>query len=104
MPAKKRVNATSIVNLAATLTEMRHRSRRTQAEVAAEMGTTQTAIARLESGRLSPNVQTLQNYARANGFCLEIGFVAGPDINPPRTGCIMIVEGDPQKMVPAETV
>lgn len=57
------------------------------------MGTTQTSIARLESGRQSPNVQTLQNYARANGFCLEIGFIAADESDDPsKTGCVLIVD------------
>ena len=49
----------------------------TQAEVAARVGTTQSAIARLESpsGSHSPSVGTLQKYARALGFKLEIRLV-----------------------------
>ena len=50
----------------------------TQAEVAAR-GTTQSAIARLESGaaRHSPSISTLQRYARALGYRLEIKLVKG---------------------------
>lgn len=49
----------------------------TQAEVAERMGTTQSAIARLESpsSRHSPSVETLQRYARALGCRIEIKFV-----------------------------
>ena len=49
----------------------------TQAEVAKRVGTTQSAIARLESGarKHSPSVATLQRYARALGFRLEIKLV-----------------------------
>lgn len=49
----------------------------TQAEVAERIGTTQSAIARLESpsGRHSPSVETLQKYARALGCRVEIRFV-----------------------------
>lgn len=49
----------------------------TQAEVAARVGTTQSAIARLESGarRHSPSVATLQKYARALGYRVELKFV-----------------------------
>ena len=45
----------------------------TQAEVALRMGTTQSAIARLESGKGkgSPSLATLQKYARALGYRLE---------------------------------
>lgn len=51
----------------------------TQEEVAARIGTTQSAIARLESptsGRF-PSVATLQKYAHALGCRLEIRFVPG---------------------------
>lgn len=47
----------------------------TQAELAERMGTTQSAIARLESGRVSPTVETLQKYARALGKRLRIEMV-----------------------------
>ena len=46
----------------------------TQADFAARVGTTQSAIARLESAapRHSPSVATLQRYARALGYRLEV--------------------------------
>ena len=49
----------------------------TQAEVASLVGTTQSAIARLESptSSHSPSVGTLQKYARALGFKVEIRLV-----------------------------
>jgi transcriptional regulator with XRE-family HTH domain len=49
----------------------------TQAEVAARIGTTQSAIARLESGKgkPSPSILTLQKYARAVGCHLELRLV-----------------------------
>jgi transcriptional regulator with XRE-family HTH domain len=49
----------------------------TQAEVAELVGTTQSAIARLESpsSSHSPSVVTLQKYARALGCRVEIKFV-----------------------------
>ena len=55
----------------------RARSGLTQADVAARVGTTQSAIARLESGarKHSPSIATLQRYARALGFRLEIRLV-----------------------------
>jgi transcriptional regulator with XRE-family HTH domain len=54
----------------------------TQAEVAARVGTTQSAIARLESASSnhSPSVVTLQKYARALGYRVEIKLV--PDTSP----------------------
>ncbi|MBI2396817.1 MAG: helix-turn-helix transcriptional regulator [Xanthomonadales bacterium] len=49
----------------------------TQAEVAARAGTTQSAIARLESAesKHSPTIATLQKYARALGYTVEIRLV-----------------------------
>jgi len=46
----------------------------TQEELAKRMGTTQSAIARLESGKgkHSPTLATLQKYARALGCHLEV--------------------------------
>jgi transcriptional regulator with XRE-family HTH domain len=51
----------------------------TQAEVAARIGTTQSAIARLESAeaRHSPSIATLQRYAKALGYKLQVRFVKG---------------------------
>ena len=47
----------------------------TQAEVARRLGTTQSAIARLESGRVSPSFATLRRYAEATGARLTVGLV-----------------------------
>ena len=49
----------------------------TQSEVAARCGTTQSAIARLESGarRHSPSIATLQRYANALGYSVELKLV-----------------------------
>ncbi len=84
-------NDTSTQRLADALVQMRSHSRLTQKEVAARMATTQAAIARLESGVQSPSVRTLLSYARANGFCLEIGFVRSPGAVE-KTGCILVIE------------
>lgn len=46
-----------------------------QAELATKIGTTQSAIARLESGRVSPSLTTLRRYAEATGRQLKVGFV-----------------------------
>ena len=50
----------------------------TQAEVAERIGTTQSAIARLESGRgkHSPSIATLEKYAHALGCRLELRLVS----------------------------
>ena len=52
----------------------------TQAEVADRIGTTQSAVARLESGRgkHSPSLATLQKYAHALGCRLELRLVNEP--------------------------
>ncbi len=47
----------------------------TQAEVAGRLGTTQSAIARLEGGRASPSFATLRRYAEAIGARLTVGLV-----------------------------
>jgi transcriptional regulator with XRE-family HTH domain len=49
----------------------------TQAEVAKRIGTTQSAVARLESGRgkHSPSLATLQKYAHALGCRLELRLI-----------------------------
>ncbi|MHB8869089.1 MAG: helix-turn-helix transcriptional regulator [Thermoleophilia bacterium] len=49
----------------------------TQEEVAASMGTTKSAVSRLEGGgRHSPSVKTLKRYAKAVGCEVEIRLVA----------------------------
>jgi DNA-binding XRE family transcriptional regulator len=55
----------------------RARAGLTQAEVAKKVGTTQSAIARLESGarKHSPSIATLQRYARALGYRVQIKLV-----------------------------
>ena len=49
----------------------------TQAEVAERIGTTQSAVARLESAaaKHSPSIATLQKYARALGYRVEVRLV-----------------------------
>lgn len=60
--------------LAAALLSARDRAGLTQAQVARRMKTTQTAVARLEGGRLNPSTRTLARYAQATGHRLVIGF------------------------------
>lgn len=52
----------------------RARSRLSQAEIASRMGTTESAVSRLESGRVKPSTRTLERYARATGHKLHISF------------------------------
>lgn len=60
--------------LASALIEARSQADMTQGQVAQAMGTTQTAIARLESGRSMPSTRTLQRFAKATGMRLRIRF------------------------------
>lgn len=52
-----------------------------QADVAARIGTTQSAVARLESpaGKHSPSIATLQRYASAIGYRLQVRLVKEPE-------------------------
>ena len=47
----------------------------TQAELARRIGTTQSAVARLEGGRVSPSFATLRRYAEATGTRLTVGLI-----------------------------
>jgi predicted transcriptional regulator len=54
-------------NMARELIAARSRAGLTQGEVAARMGTTQSVVARLESGRRAPSMRTVERYAQAVG-------------------------------------
>jgi transcriptional regulator with XRE-family HTH domain len=56
------------------LIEARARAGLSQAQLAKRMKTTQSAIARLESGRAKPSTRTLQRFAHATGHRLKITF------------------------------
>ena len=53
--------------IAAELVKARLRAGLSQAELARRMGTSQSAIARLESGQTLPSTKTLLRYAQATG-------------------------------------
>ena len=53
---------------------MRARADLSQAELAKRMGTSQSAIARLESGRSRPSTRTLRKFAEATGMKLRFVF------------------------------
>ena len=57
-----------------SLIEARTRAKLTQAELAERMKTTQSVVARLESGRAYPSARTLEKIARATGTRLRISF------------------------------
>jgi len=60
----------------AELLRARLRSGLSQAELAARMGTSQSAIARLESGQTLPSTKTLLRFAEATGSKLELQLCA----------------------------
>ncbi len=53
--------------MARELIAARSRAGLTQGEVAQRMGTTQSVVARLESGRRAPSMRSVQRYAQAVG-------------------------------------
>ena len=57
------------------LVRARTAAQMTQAELARRLGTTQSAIARLEAGGVSPSFATLRRYAEATGTRLTVGLV-----------------------------
>jgi ribosome-binding protein aMBF1 (putative translation factor) len=69
--------------LADALIRARSAANMTQEDVALAMGTTQAAVARLESGRNLPSTRTLRRFADATGTRLKISFEK-PKPVPPR--------------------
>lgn len=61
-------------SLASALIGARSAAGLTQEELARRMNTTQTVIARLESGRAKPSTRTLERFAAATGHRLRISF------------------------------
>lgn len=66
-------------SIAQAVTAARAHAGLTQAELAQRMSTTQSVIARLESGRSKPSTATLGKVAKATGTRLRIGFEPDPD-------------------------
>ena len=60
--------------LASLLIEARTRANLTQEALASKMGTSQSTIARLESGKAAPSLSTLRRLAKATGSRLAISF------------------------------
>ena len=58
-----------------TLVHARTKAKLSQAELAKRIGTTQSAIARLEGGGVSPSLSTLRRYAEATGAKLQINLI-----------------------------
>lgn len=60
--------------LARAMIEARSKAGLTQEELAKRMDTSQSAIARLETGRSLPSGRTLERFAKATGTNLRISF------------------------------
>jgi len=58
----------------AAIAKARRRAGLSQAELARRMKTTQSTVARLESGRGQPSTRTLLRFAKATGHRLKISF------------------------------
>jgi ribosome-binding protein aMBF1 (putative translation factor) len=58
----------------AAIAKARRRAGLSQAELARRMKTTQSTVARLESGRGQPSTRTLLRFAKATGHRLRISF------------------------------
>ena len=61
--------------VANALIEARTKAGLSQGQLASRMGTTQSAIARIESGKHWPSRKTLEGYAKATGLRPTIRFV-----------------------------
>ena len=60
--------------LATALIKARADAGLTQEEIARRMGTTQSAVARLEGGKSRPSTTTLAKFAKATGTRLRVSF------------------------------
>jgi ribosome-binding protein aMBF1 (putative translation factor) len=76
-PARRRGYERSgrAIRLAAEVRELREKRGLSQRELAERLGTTQSAVARLEAGHVSPSLPTLDKLADALGVELVVGFV-----------------------------
>jgi transcriptional regulator with XRE-family HTH domain len=69
-------------DIAELLTSARESAGLTQAELARRAGTSQSAIARLERGQVSPSLETVRRLARAAGFEVRVSLVPRTDGDP----------------------
>ena len=58
------------------LIDARRKAKMSQADVAEKMGTTQSVIARIESGRASVTLDTIRRFARATGQVIKLEIAA----------------------------
>ena len=59
--------------------EARRRAGLSQADLASRVGTTQSAVARLETGRSAPSLERITELVRACGFDLEVQLIPVDD-------------------------
>jgi transcriptional regulator with XRE-family HTH domain len=83
--------------LAAEVAKARIRAGLSQAQLARRMKTTQSTIARLESGRGKPSTRTLDRFAKATGHRVKISF------EPVRKGGANARRSSPRKRGPRTT-
>jgi transcriptional regulator with XRE-family HTH domain len=81
-PAYRKEYAGLEKEFASAVSTARARADLTQEQLAERMKTTQSTIARLESGRAIPTVRTLQRIAEATGSRLKVEFEAVPPTKP----------------------
>jgi ribosome-binding protein aMBF1 (putative translation factor) len=76
-PARRRgyERAGRTIRLAMEIHGLREKRGLSQRELAERLGTTQSAIARLEAGNVSPSLPTLDKVAEALGVELVVSFV-----------------------------
>jgi transcriptional regulator with XRE-family HTH domain len=71
--------------IANTLVRARAKAKLSQKEIAERMGTTQSAVARIESGRVALKTDTIRRYAEAIGCRAEIKLVPATRRQAPRS-------------------
>ena len=76
-PARRRgyERAGRTIRLAMEIHELREKRGLSQRELAERLGTTQSAVARLEAGNVSPSLPTLDKVAEALAVELVVSFV-----------------------------
>ncbi len=62
--------------ISAELVKARMRAGLSQAQLAARMGTSQSTVARLESGQTLPSTKTLLRFAKATGSKIHVRLIA----------------------------
>ncbi len=72
--------------VASLLIEARTRAKLSQAQLARKMGTSQSTVARLESGSAKPSLSTLERFAKATGMRMRIVFEPANVVKKRRAG------------------